>query len=328
MIFAQVRKEQLMKSDNLPKPATNKQKLDNKPALKLPVDKLKSTPKAPQKISQKIPQKDEPIEGNDRKEPEEKEESSKTSLFSQIKKALQNVPEKLKEILSFGDTTNSEKEEPKRSNSIDEITSDSRRQALNVSTPVTQRPSSAGDAKKCSKYHLKQKPPKVLNLHKHNLKVDSTLGNILLSRPRQETKLEVKDETTKMPEKVAKLGGQQRRPISWRSTHELDKLNTAKQQIAQKRQTSRSLPKLPQIPKNPENKNAQQQQVSDVHLVPIPKQKEVFDPTGNPYRSAGRKYSPIPVAGWPPARSFNPEVGRCKIIDFIEQVTNYFESMM
>jgi hypothetical protein len=308
MIFAQVRKDQIMKGGALPKPTTmNKKRVVNKTTLKLPVDKLKSTSKSTPKSTQKIT--------DAKKEKEEPKEESKTSLFGQIKKALQNVPEKLKEILSFGDAASTDKEKPKRSSSITEITSDSKR--LPPSKPVTQRSSSAGDAKKCTKAHsLKHRPPAGLDLHKHNLRVDSTLGNILLTKPKQEAKIEVNGEPAKMPDKIAKLGSQQRRPISWRSSHELDKINTTKQQIS-------SLPKLPQIPaiKNADNKNMQQPAISNAHLVPIPKQKQVFDPTGNPYRSAGRKYSPIPAAGWPPARSFNPEVGRCKIIDFIEQVS-------
>lgn len=229
-----------------------------------------------------------PVEKTEKiEEKEVKPEKSKFSLFAQIKNTLQNVPEKIKGILSFGN------EASKQPNSAIEIKSDTKDE---ISQVLSINPSSSIVHNKT----VQKFSPKQSSLHEHNTKVETVLGNVLFSKPADPIP-EVKNENLiKIPTKIAKTATKSRQPISWRTI-----------------QTD----KLPKIKTTNSSSLSTQQNSKITRLPPIPRQTDIFDPIGNPYRSAGRKYSPIPVGGWPKAHSFNPEVGRCKIIDYIEQAS-------
>lgn len=288
MPFANIRYDQIMKdypaesAVNAGKSVDNRSKSNKRTNLKLPVHKLKASSDLP-------PQEEE--EGL-------KEVLKQPSFLGQIKNAIKDF--------FGGDPTNTEERGPVRSSSIDRLNKEATIFKTDKSLHVRDD--------KDDKHHLKVESNTNL-LHKHNLRVDSTLGSVLLSRPNRLIQTEVPEQATKMQqEEIVNPANEQRKSVTRRSPQELDKLRAARQESSRKRNCSSTLPKLPQI------KVGNNPRTSVVHLASTPKQREVFDPIGNPYRSAGRKYSPTPASGWPSSRSFNPEVGRCKIIDFIEKV--------
>jgi hypothetical protein len=218
------------------------------------------------------------------------EEPKELSIFAQIKKAFHSVPERIKDILSFGHTSEASKLK--------------RAQSTEFKSPVIKITSSRRSSYSGQSSVRAHEPKPDRTLHDHNAKVEATLGRVLMNPPTENTKKEASMESLKAPKTI------QRNPISWRNEQEIDRLKSKKEEH------------LPPLNKVPSIRIARPSDAS-TKLPPIPKQPETFDPIKNPYRSAGRKFSPI--VGWPHARSFNPEVGRCKIIDYIEQVRGVVE---
>jgi hypothetical protein len=298
-IVAQVRKEQFRKDvikapvvkNTLELPAPK----SNLPIIRNPVKSNLHTAAARKNLQ--LPVK-KPNNSSARKSPppvevKKEEEPKELSIFAQIKKALQSVPERIKDILSFGHTSEASKLK--------------RAQSIEFKSPAIKITSSRRSSYSGQSSVRAHEPKPDRTLHDHNAKVEATLGKVLMNPPTENVKKEASMESLKAPKTI------QRNPISWRNEQEIDRLKSKKEEH------------LPPLNKVPSIRIARPSDAS-TKLPPISKQPETFDPIKNPYRSAGRKFSPI--VGWPCARSFNPEVGRCKIIDYIEQVGGVVEELM